>query len=495
MALKVSAPDGVKVYTVSGGKNIPAWLSDKKKKALRKDEEYRRRIELIQDFEFPAGCQRIKVTPDGQYIFASGYHPPQMRCYDVSQLSMKFDRHLDAEIVDFQILSEDYSKAVFLCADRSVCFHARFGAYYKTRVPKFGRDLAYCPFSAELLVAASAPEVYRLNLAEGRFLAPLQSRSPAVNACGISPAHGLLACAGEDGALECFDLRQRDSLGWLDAAAAAGARGQPLTALRFDDSGMHMAVGTGNGLVALFDLRSQRPMVVKDHMYDSKIVDIKFHSSINGRAGQHVVSSDRHIIKVWEADSGEGFTNIEPGDADINDVCIWPRSGLIMVGCDSARMRAYFVPGLGPAPKWCSFLESLTEELEEKVNPTVYDDYRFVTRADLEKLGLTHLVGTPLLRAYMHGFFIDNRLYGKAKAIADPFAYDAYRQKRVQQKLDEERRSRISLVKKLPKVNAQAAARILAEQAGLDTGEEGGKKKKKAAATGQPTLLEASGGG
>jgi len=36
------------VYTVSGGKNIPAWLSDKKKKALRKDEEYRRRIELIQ---------------------------------------------------------------------------------------------------------------------------------------------------------------------------------------------------------------------------------------------------------------------------------------------------------------------------------------------------------------------------------------------------------------------------------------------------------------
>lgn len=33
---------------MSGGKNIPAWLSDKKKKALRKDEEYRRRIELIQ---------------------------------------------------------------------------------------------------------------------------------------------------------------------------------------------------------------------------------------------------------------------------------------------------------------------------------------------------------------------------------------------------------------------------------------------------------------
>lgn len=43
-------------------------------------------------------------------------------------------------------------------------------------------------------------------------------------------------------------------------------------------------------------------------------------------------------------------------------------------------------------------------------------------------------------------------------------------------------------------VNAQAAARILAEQAGLDVSEEGGKKKKKAAAAGVPTLLEASRG-
>jgi ribosome biogenesis protein ENP2 len=146
-----------------------------------------------------------------------------MRCYDVSQLSMKFDRHLDAEIVDFQLLSDDYSKAVFLCADRSLCFHARFGAYYKMRVPRFGRDLAYCPGSAELLVVGSAPEVYRLSLAEGRFLAPLQASSPAINACGVAPSHGLLACAGEDGWLECFDPRQRTALGRLDAAGSAGA--------------------------------------------------------------------------------------------------------------------------------------------------------------------------------------------------------------------------------------------------------------------------------
>jgi ribosome biogenesis protein ENP2 len=43
--------------------------------------------------------------------------------------------------------------------------------------------------------------------------------------------------------------------------------------------------------------------------------------------------------------------------------------------------------------------------------------HRFVTKADLVKLGMDHLMGTSLLRAYMHGFFIDNRLYNKAKCV------------------------------------------------------------------------------
>lgn len=39
-------------------------------------------------------------------------------------------------------------------------------------------------------------------------------------------------------------------------------------------------------------------------------------------------------------------------------------------------VQAYFVPALGPAPRWCSFLEGLTEELEESAQPALYDDYR-----------------------------------------------------------------------------------------------------------------------
>ena len=75
-----------------------------------------------------------------------------------------------------------------------------------------------------------------------------------------------------------------------------------------------------------------------------------------------------------------------------------------------------------------------------------------MTKAEVDRLGLNHLIGTSLTRAYMHGFFVDNRLWHKARALAEPFAYDTYRQQRVQQKMDQERKSRISIVKKLPKV-------------------------------------------
>jgi ribosome biogenesis protein ENP2 len=91
-----------------------------------------------------------------------------------------------------------------------------------------------------------------------------------------------------------------------------------------------------------------------------------------------------------------------------------------------------------------------------------------VTRSDLTRLGLDHLLGTALLRAYMHGFFIDTRLYSKAAAAAAPDAYEAYRAARVASKLEEERQGRISVVRKLPKVS-RAGGWGLREKSGVES--------------------------
>ena len=55
--------------------------------------------------------------------------------------------------------------------------------------------------------------------------------------------------------------------------------------------------------------------------------------------------------------------------------------------------QVFYVPAWGLAPKWCSFLDQLTEELEETATPSAYDDFKFITKEEIEMLGLQKLVG------------------------------------------------------------------------------------------------------
>lgn len=55
--------------------------------------------------------------------------------------------------------------------------------------------------------------------------------------------------------------------------------------------------------------------------------------------------------------------------------------------------------------------------MEEGSQMTIYDDFKFLTKEEVERLKLTNLIGTNLLRAYMHGFFIDYRLYKKVMML------------------------------------------------------------------------------
>ncbi|KAM9354074.1 nucleolar protein 10 [Pholidichthys leucotaenia] len=482
--MQVSSVNDVKIYNLSYGKSLPEWLSDRKKRQLqKKDVDIQRRIELLQDFEMPTVCTSIKVSRDGQFILAAGTYKPRIRCYDTYQLSLKFERCLDSDVMAFDILSDDYSKLVFLHSNRYVEFHSQHGHYYKTRIPKFGRDFSYHYPSCDLYFVGASSEVFRLNLEQGRFLNSLQTDAVENNVCDINPVHHLFATGTSEGHIECWDPRVRSRVGRLDCAPSSVTNQSEvqvlpsITALKFNGS-LNMAVGTSTGQVLLYDLRSNRPLLVKDHLYSLPINSLNFHNHLD-----LVVSSDSKIIKMWNKDTGKLFCSIQP-QSNINDVCLYPNSGMLFTANEDPKMNTFYIPALGPAPQWCSFLDNLTEELEESPESTVYDDYKFVTRKDLENLGLSHLVGSPLLRAYMHGFFMDIRLYHKVKIMANPFAYEEYRKDKIRQKIEESRTQRVQL-KKLPKVNRELALKLMEE--GDDEAQASLRKKKKGKAL--PSIL------
>ncbi|KAL9996885.1 putative transcription factor WD40-like family [Helianthus debilis subsp. tardiflorus] len=445
--LKSTSINGVKMYTVAAQhRSLATWLPPKKLRALRKDKNYMERVDLIQDLRFETATTIIKATPDGEFLIASGIYPPQVKVYELRELSLKFERHLISEIINFQVLSDDYSKLAFLCADRSVNLHAKYGSHYSLRIPRMGRDIIYDCWSCDLICAASSPDLYRINLEQGRFLSSLNTQSPALNVVSRSKYHGLIAGGGEDGAVECFDMRIKSSVARLNAVTSVTEGDEEVSAIEFDgDGGYHMAVGSSGGKVMIYDLRSSSPLRVKDHM-------------------PKLITTDKHIVRIWDPETGEGMTSIEPTGGAINDMCVFNESGLMLLALDTSQIPSYFLPSLGPAPKWCSYMENLTEELEEDAQTTIYDDYKFLTKEELEKLNLTNLIGTNLLRAYMHGFFIDFRLYKKAQAAANPMVYEEYIEKRKREKEEQERSTRITIKKKLPKVNRSLAKRLLEDE-------------------------------
>ena len=334
-------------------------------------------------------------------------------------------------------------------------------------MPKFGRSLAYNWHNCDLYVCGAGDEIYRLNLETGQFKEPFLASFVGINKMSINENHNLLGFGGESSTCEFFDLRARKVASRVRVAESTGVE---VSSFKFDSDGLTLGVGTSEGTCILYDIRSSKPLYTKEHQYGLPIVDLSFH--INGST-RRVISSDSKILKIWERDNGAGtvmgkvVTNIEP-TANINAVhCVKDKrgdSGLIFMTGDQSRVMSYFAPQLGPAPRWCTYLDSLTEELEEtsiEKGGNVYEDYKFVTKAEIEELGATSLIGTPMLRGYMHGFFMEMKLYSKLRAVSKPFEYEEHRKKKIRDKIEEKRASRIVSRKRAPKVNAALAEKLM----------------------------------
>ena len=212
--------------------------------------------------------------------------------------------------------------------------------------------MAYEPTTCELLIACTGKagrnsiskkhgggEVYRVNLEEGRFSAPLNysstqnsSSSPATNTApvvagnciAISPTHALTALGGDDGIIRFWDNRippdhAKDDLNInpfcnLDVKSSTAGYGfydtsqynnhlnynfhhpGEITSIAFDSSGMFLAAGTQGGNVALYDIRSSKPLHVKEHQYGMPIHTVRFHSNSGT-----VMSGDSKLVKIWRA--------------------------------------------------------------------------------------------------------------------------------------------------------------------------------------------------
>lgn len=83
----------------------------------------------------------------------------------------------------------------------------------------------------------------------------------------------------------------------------------------------------------------------------------------------------------------------------------------------------------------------------------------------ISSLGLDHLVGTPALKPYMHGYFVSLQLYDTARVIANPYAYEEHRERVVKDKMDKMAETRIRSKKDSNvKINKALAEKVRKEE-------------------------------
>uniref|UniRef100_A0A5K3FHD2 Nucleolar protein 10 n=1 Tax=Mesocestoides corti TaxID=53468 RepID=A0A5K3FHD2_MESCO len=388
--------NGIKVYNLTPERSLPEWASRAEKRSLlKKDPGAATHIELIHELEMPDASTYITCSPDQKYLFLLGRYKPRVRCYELKNLSLKFDRCVDYLPTRMTCLSEDYSKFALLEEERWVDVHAAGGHHFRFRVPRPGVDIHYAPSKCHLLITAAANAIFRMDLCEGRYATPLASPSlsdtDGFNASCFMPELDVLLSGSTAGYVQGWDLRSSEWTFNLDICSAAPRPSEmavfsraACTTFTHKDA-LNFAVGTSEGLVHIFDVRQTK---------------------------------QPHCLKIWNVETGSMFVGFETGPIELNWMYHFPNSGLIMIANESPKVSRYFIPLLGEAPYWCSSLDQLITELEPDVR-TMYDGYKFLTRQQLLEFGMMDLVGTRFLRAYMHGYFVSNQLFLKIQEKLD----------------------------------------------------------------------------
>ena len=68
----------------------------------------------------------------------------------------------------------------------------------------------------------------------------------------------------------------------------------------------------------------------------------------------------------------------------------------------------------------------------------VYDEYKFVSKNEVHELGCSNLIGTKMLKEYMHGYLMHLKLYNRLKDKIELLNYKKNRDNVIEKRIQEE---------------------------------------------------------
>nr|UXY87207.1 nucleolar protein 10 [Cryptomonas sp.]UXY87525.1 nucleolar protein 10 [Cryptomonas sp.] len=305
----------------------------------------------IIDINFPSTVNKIKETQDACFLIGYGNYPPQIRCFDLNNLTLKFQRTVDCEIKDFQIISDNWEKLALLRSDKFIEFHSKSGYYYQIKIPKHSSSLLFDNRCKILYIPSIDGEVFRFNLELGKFVSSIKSNSKYINTSSANNIfNNLLSLGNSKGIIEIWDSRVvHKPISTIDGLLYLKKKeNNIITCLNFcKATNYKFYAGFSSGEVVIYDLRNLTPIISKNMGNELPIKTID-----KNKENNLILSADQKIIKIWDEISGKTLERIKT-KKQINDVCLLKNTGFACISTKSPFVDSIYIPLLGPVPNWC----------------------------------------------------------------------------------------------------------------------------------------------
>ena len=308
------------------------------------------KMSSIPGFSFPFLTKFTKETYDGQHIISVGSYPSQIKCFSLTDLNLKFQRNFDSDITDFQILSSNWEKMVFLRSDKKLDFHSKSGFFYQIKLSEKGTDLTMDNKKLLLYIPGIGNQVSILDFKEGRFLNELKLNDDTLITCsGINKSTGLVTFGTKSGETQFWDPRiTTKCIGRINGSKFTKIKSDnQVSSLRFSDKSDNLFfTGFNSGEVLVFDLRCFSPFL-------SKLVQ-PFHPIISIRASydsDYILTSTSSSLKFWRLSTGK-TTFYSKSDIKINHICSIRNTGIVFFSLNSKNIGIKYFKHLGPLPSW-----------------------------------------------------------------------------------------------------------------------------------------------
>nr|UXY86786.1 nucleolar protein 10 [Cryptomonas paramecium] len=328
-------------------------------------------VKLSIDLIFPSVIKKSQITQDNSFLISYGEYPPQIRCFDLHSLSLKFQRAIDHEVKDFCILSRNWEKFVLLKSNKCLEFHCKKGYYYQIKIPKTSNFLFFDKYDNILYIFSTGNEIFKFDINQGKFIKSITSSfvHPITSAAEFFPGR-LIGTGNSKSMVEIWDLRiNKISINKINNQMYIRKKIlNGVSTLEFCKENINKIYsGFFSNEILVQDIRMAKPLILKKFKKKGTVLSLQ---KIERR--NLVLCANEKTIKIWNEKNGKTIMTVRP-KKQINHIYRENATGVIFISMMTSNVGCMYISLLGNIPSWCY----ITNKNSRKIIKNTFQSTKF----------------------------------------------------------------------------------------------------------------------